>query len=368
MNRRSRFWRRCAFSSLALIAAANASAGIVLYQDDNFRGKSFEASGPVSNMLKVFGDVASSAVVTGEDWEICVDTNFGGRCEPLRPGRYATLRTISMNDMVSSVRPVRGGWNGGGNGGGGDDIVLYQDDNFRGSFFASGDEVQDLASSGFNDRTSSVIVNNGTWRVCGDANFRGSCQTLAPGRYATLRSVQLNDMVSSIQRVRGGDGGRPGRDGGLTMYADDNYRGNSYAVNGEIGNLKSANFNDLASSVEVNGGQWQLCSDANFRGNCQTVQRGRYPSLRSIGLNDSVTSVRRVDSGSGPGNSWGSGDYKDVPQVITGRNGGQVIVNDECTVNYNPQGRRSNAGRGCDANEIMRADRAMDAYRREQGW
>ena len=56
----------------------------------------------------------------------------------------------------------------------------------------------------------------------------------------------------------------------------------------------------------VRSGSWQLCSDAEFRGQCITLSPGSYPSLRAMGLNDRVSSARPAFGGSG-GNSGGGG-------------------------------------------------------------
>jgi hypothetical protein len=65
--------------------------------------------------------------------------------------------------------------------------------------------------------------------------------------------------------------------------------------------------------VIVGGGKWQLCSDANFRGYCVTLDPGEYPSLRSMNLNDKVSSVQELGGGPAPGygtnNPWGGNTY-----------------------------------------------------------
>jgi hypothetical protein len=37
---------------------------------------------------------------------------------------------------------------------------------------------------------------------------------------------------------------------------------------------------------------WQLCDGPEFSARCVVLRPGRYPSLGSMGLNDSVTSLR----------------------------------------------------------------------------
>ena len=85
----------------------NASAQITFYEHDNFEGRSFTTEEQVGNFERNgFNDRASSVVVHGERWEVCEDARFSGRCIVLRPGRYASLGAMGMNDRISSVRIV----------------------------------------------------------------------------------------------------------------------------------------------------------------------------------------------------------------------------------------------------------------------
>lgn len=92
----------------------------------------------------------------------------------------------------------------------------------------------------------------------------------------------------------------------LVLYEDDDYSGRPYRAYVQINNFDRVGFNDRASSAVVRSGSWQLCSDAEFRGQCITLSPGSYPSLRAMGLNDRVSSARPAFGGSG-GNSGGGG-------------------------------------------------------------
>lgn len=190
------------------------------------------------------------------------------------------------------------------------DVELYADDNYQGrSITLSRDQVN-LAAEGFNDSVSSVVVRGGSWDLCADADFNGKCVTLAPGRYPSLRDLGVNDTISSVGRADSGrrdagndrDHRRRGRDkddGTLVLYKDDNYSGDSRTFSEDDANLQRSGFNDASSSAVIDGGRWELCGDAGFQGKCVVLGRGRYASLRDVGLNDSVSSVRRASSRSG---------------------------------------------------------------------
>ena len=82
----------------------------------------------------------------------------------------------------------------------------------------------------------------------------------------------------------------------LTLYTDGQFAGRPLNVVIDLRQLGSLNFNDRASSVVIEKGAWVLCSEEDFAGKCVTLEPGRYPSLRELGLEDAVTSVRRRDA------------------------------------------------------------------------
>jgi hypothetical protein len=99
----------------------------------------------------------------------------------------------------------------------------------------------------------------------------------------------------------------------MMLYSRDNFTGRRLQATDSIANLANTGFNDRATSVVVRDGAWQLCDDAYYRGRCVTVQPGRYPSLREIGLDNRISSVRELGhwgpppQGSGGGGNWGGG-------------------------------------------------------------
>ena len=88
-----------AFSTLA-------GAGITFYEGEGFHGRNFTADGAIRNLDRTgFNDRASSAVVDHGRWQVCEDAYFKGRCKVLRPGEYASLRHMGLNNKISSMRP-----------------------------------------------------------------------------------------------------------------------------------------------------------------------------------------------------------------------------------------------------------------------
>ncbi len=96
----------------------------------------------------------------------------------------------------------------------------------------------------------------------------------------------------------------------LILHEDTNQRGAAYPTDTALPNLSRIRFNDQVSSITVNDGLWELCTDGNYRGRCEIVDSS-IRDLRAIGLNDAISSVRRVSSRPTPHPH----PYPDVPDV-----------------------------------------------------
>ncbi|HKE42034.1 MAG TPA: beta/gamma crystallin-related protein [Casimicrobiaceae bacterium] len=78
----------------------------------------------------------------------------------------------------------------------------------------------------------------------------------------------------------------------IVFYDQEGLRGRSFAASSPIYSFDEVGFNDRASSVVVERGEWEVCEDAYFRGKCLTLRPGQYPSLASFGMNRKISSVR----------------------------------------------------------------------------
>ena len=80
----------------------------------------------------------------------------------------------------------------------------------------------------------------------------------------------------------------------VTLYSGEGFHGRQFDIDRPMGDLDRTDFNDRASSVVVQGGDWQVCEDSHFRGRCVILRPGEYPSLDRMGMNDRISSVRPV--------------------------------------------------------------------------
>ncbi|MGL6108964.1 MAG: beta/gamma crystallin-related protein, partial [Rubrivivax sp.] len=181
-------------------------AQLSFYEAEGFAGRTFTTQQDVGDFRREgFNDRASSVVVAGGQWEVCDAVGFRGRCVVLRPGQYASLAAMGLNDSVSSVRAV--------NAPARDDmhrapappvsaqVTFYEQEGFSGRTFSTQQDVDDFRRQGFNDRASSAVVVGTRWEVCDAVGFNGRCVVLGPGQYASLAAMGLNDSVSSVRSV-----------------------------------------------------------------------------------------------------------------------------------------------------------------------
>lgn len=80
-------------------------------------------------------------------------------------------------------------------------VTFYEGEGFRGRAFTTDKQVSNFARHGFNDRSSSVVVERGRWEACEDARFAGRCVVLRRGSYASLQQLGLSDRISSVRRA-----------------------------------------------------------------------------------------------------------------------------------------------------------------------
>ncbi|MCM2296148.1 beta/gamma crystallin-related protein [Rhodoferax sp.] len=300
-----------ALALTAVAVASQAMAQVTFFEQDNFRGRSFTTERQVGNFERFgFNDRASSVVVARESWEVCEDTQFGGRCAVLQPGQYPSLSAMGLNDRVSSVRAARNTAPAPET----PQITFYENEGFIGRSFVTQELVRNFARNQFNDRASSVVVVGGPWELCENNQFRGQCVVLRPGQYPSMSAMGLNDRVSSVRLAsrdaRIDDRYAPGpATGQVTFYEREGFTGRAFTTVQSIDNFVQNNFNDRASSVVVAGGPWELCENNRYSGRCVVLRPGQYPSMAAMGLNDRVSSVRAMS----PGVNNGGQGYESQP-------------------------------------------------------
>ncbi|WP_277624204.1 beta/gamma crystallin-related protein [Undibacterium sp. TS12] len=78
----------------------------------------------------------------------------------------------------------------------------------------------------------------------------------------------------------------------ITFYEGEGFRGRTFYVSEVQDNFRNNGYNDLASSVIVTSGRWEVCDDAYFGGRCMVLRPGSYDTLERMGMNKRISSVR----------------------------------------------------------------------------
>ncbi len=92
---------------VGMAIAAQVAAQVTFYERDGFEGRSFSTDKQVGNFQRQgFNDRASSVIVLRDKWEVCEHSRFQGLCVVLRPGRYASLDEMNLDNRISSARAV----------------------------------------------------------------------------------------------------------------------------------------------------------------------------------------------------------------------------------------------------------------------
>ena len=231
-----------------------------------------------------------------------------------------TLKTRALKFAVSAcaaaalILPAASAQLAGGPQGGG--VILFDQSGFSGEAVQIDSAVSSLSDARFNDKASSIQVLSGRWEVCTNGNFGGRCEIIRNDNL-DLQGIGLNNNISSIRPAgsRRGTGPRATNggvrsdfpigpnvndSGPITLFSEENFRGEVRSFDRDVRRLSSVNFNDRARSVRVISGVWLLCEDANFGGRCEYVDRD-IPDLRRLGLRGNISSISLSPYDVGPG-------------------------------------------------------------------
>jgi hypothetical protein len=268
---------------IAALAANSAMANVVFFESDNFQGRQFRLDQSVQNFAgSGFNDRAQSAIVEGDSWEFCINSNYGGGCSVLAPGRYPTLGVLA--GRVSSARPV--GTAPVASTPAASDIALYDAENFGGRRLTADRPVDNIRTAGLNGPAKSVMVRGGAWEICADDNYRGGCAILDAGSYPMLglwagRIGSARPVTPPVASMQQPAFAMPST-GAVTFYENENFGGRQFVTNESMANFAPMHFTDRAKSAIVDGGAWEICVDTDFQGSCRTLVPGRYPTLGDL--------------------------------------------------------------------------------------
>ena len=307
----------------------NAVAGeIVFYEQANFGGQQMNMRTMTSNFDAIgFNDRANSLLVRSGTWLVCTDSDFRGSCATFGRGEYRSLDSRYAGSISSArevevygaptavagntLRPV---------------VEFFEYAEFGGQSLVLERDVDNFDALRFNDRASSMIVRAGIWEMCTDAGYRGSCRRFGPGRYADL-GADLAREISSARLVADSNGAVVNPEpvplnGSITLYDTEAFLGRGLTLTSEQANLDNLGFNDAAQSMHIERGNWELCTNANYRGNCRVFGPGHYRRLEAD-FSRTISSLRLTNAAPLANNNNYDG------RSIGGRNtgdGGELVL------------------------------------------
>jgi hypothetical protein len=226
------------------------------------------------------------------------------------------LKTLALTLAATTTFALPAFAQAGHHRGGTGQAILYAHPDFTGASVRVTGPVNHLRDLRFNDKASSIRITGGSWEVCADPNFRGRCEVVTY-REGRLNQVRLNDKITSIrpvgygrtenrwdrrdrydrheQRRWGNRGDRfnrgHDRNAPVVLFQHDEFRGDTLPVTGAVPHLNRLRFNDKVSSIAINSGQWEVCTDPNYRGRCEIINASA-SNLGYYRLNDKITSIR----------------------------------------------------------------------------
>ncbi|MCG5058662.1 MAG: beta/gamma crystallin family protein [Limnoraphis sp. WC205] len=80
-------------------------------------------------------------------------------------------------------------------------VELYSDSNFRRKLVQTNSDTPNVGND-VNDRVTSIVINEGTWRFFIDSQYRGVSTDFGPGRYPNIGLGTIpNDSITSFRRI-----------------------------------------------------------------------------------------------------------------------------------------------------------------------
>jgi hypothetical protein len=111
------------------------------------------------------------------------------------------------------------------------------------------------------------------------------------------RSVLTLALAAALAFAAGGASA-----GQIDLYQRSGFEGRSAAITDTTPDVRQSAVNDVASSVVVQYGTWEACTEPYFHGTCARLVPGRYRNV-GIPLEGAIVSVRELDATVGTGSN-----------------------------------------------------------------
>lgn len=114
----------------------------------------------------------------------------------------------------------------------------------------------------------------------------------------TMLKITIGSAIAAILAFSAGADQpirHPGPAQELTLYSGNGFTGRSQVFRADAAKLSSYNFSNIAKSMQISGGLWEVCNEKRFRDRCEVFGAGQY-ELAAYGWGSYISSLRRVSS------------------------------------------------------------------------
>ncbi|XP_074057053.1 beta-crystallin B2 [Macrotis lagotis] len=173
---------------------------IVIFEQENFQGRSHELNGPCANLKDTGMEKAASILVQSGPWVGYEQANCKGEQFVFEKGEYPrwdSWTNSRRTDALSSLRPIKVDSQE-------HKIILYENPNFTGKKIEIiDDDVPSFHAHGYQEKVSSVRVQSGTWVGYQYPGYRGSQYLFEKGEYKDSSDFGApHPQVQSVRRIR----------------------------------------------------------------------------------------------------------------------------------------------------------------------
>lgn len=216
--------------------------------------------------------------------------DFNGAEKRLRPGRYDAADLGIGNNELSSLDVAQGLR-----------ITLYDKEGFKGRALrlTQRTSTQELTDKGFNNITSSAVVEEIPRVTVFEGNFADNAYRLAPGRYDDMDLDRLGIMDNVVSSVLV----PPGMS--VILFEDAGFKGRAvyYTHDANTDSLNAKKFNNVTSSIQVSEEELPevpvlkvtLYQD-NFTGASKQLEAGSYDNAE-LGIGNNTLSAISIPRG-----------------------------------------------------------------------
>ena len=314
----------CAALALIISGAACAQA-ITFFQYQGFGGRRIDSDQAIADFQPTgMNDAANAVIVRAGRWQVCTDAWYQGRCATLGPGEYPNLGAFDMAGSVSSARPVDAAVANG--------VIPAPDATslaqYPGQYGAPPSPPPQYQPPQY--EPPQYQPPSPQYQPPPPPQYQPPSQYQPPPPQYPPPSQYQPSPPPQYQPPPPPSGLAPRGDAAVVLFDEPNFGGASFPVVARVDNLDITHWNDRAVSMVIHDGNWELCTDAYYRGNCSVYGPGSYSDIGG-GMMRQLSSLRPAgDRAIAPPQAYSppAPAYVPPPGYANARSGPRAILYD----------------------------------------